>query len=68
MKEEKIMKRIDAIISYNFRFNPEDVGLKNDCSEEEFRTIIERYLIRIYGEIEPILGAPDEIKMEVLDI
>lgn len=62
------MKRITATISYEFKFNPEDFGLEENCSEKIFTTAVEGYLTRIYNELEPFVGSPDEIEIDVCDI
>lgn len=45
------MKTADISVTYLFQLNPEEVGISEDCTDEEFENGIKGYLHRIFEEV-----------------
>ena len=65
-KPSQMNKLADIRVEYRFYLEPMLVGLTENCSEEAFQAAVDGYMSRIYEELAPFVGAPDEIEIDLL--
>ena len=58
------MKTAYVSLTYLFQYEPKELGLTDDCTEEEFEAAIERQLSELFDEVYEFMGVPNDIEMD----
>lgn len=58
------MKTAYVSLTYLFQFEPKELGLTEDCTEEEFEAAIDGQLSEVFDKVHEIMGVPNDIEMD----
>ena len=58
------MKTAYVSLTYLFQFEPKELGLTDDCTEEEFEAAIDGQLSEVFDEVYETIGCPNDIEKE----
>ena len=61
-KPKREKKQAYVSVTYLFTFEPSEVGIPEDCTEDEFAAAIDGYLNRVFEEVQ---GAADIIPNDI---
>lgn len=62
------MKKAYVSVTYLFQFEPSEVGVSEDCTDQEFEAAIDGYLNRVFEEVQSVADIiPNEIETEIMD-
>ena len=58
------MKTAYVSLTYLFQYEPKEVGLTDECTEQEFKAAIDSQLSELLDETYEIMGVPNDIEMD----
>lgn len=62
------MKKAYVSVTYLLQFEPSEIGIAEDCTNQEFEAAIDGYLNRVFEEVQTVANIiPNNIEIEILN-